>query len=166
MGIASIFAIFSIITASSGAVAASSQENGTSTPSAVIHGVHAGSTDAVLGHDRVVFDGKELSAFVAVFDNVAITAYSSTPEQTDDSPFIMANGKHVYDGAVAANFLPFGTLVRFPDLFGDKVFVVEDRMHKRFSKRMDIWMPKTSDARVFGLKRSRVEILASADIHN
>lgn len=90
---------------------------------------------------------------------VVITAYSSTPDQTDSDPFTMANGKRVHDGAIAANFLPFGTKVRIPDLFGDKVFVVEDRMHGRFSKRVDIWMPNRQDAIRFGLRNATIEIV-------
>lgn len=94
-----------------------------------------------------------------VMKGITMTAYSSTSDQTDDSPFIMANGNRVYDGAVAANFLPFGTKVRFPDLYGDKVFVVEDRMHKRFDERMDIWMGTRGEAVTFGVRKVTVEIL-------
>lgn len=90
---------------------------------------------------------------------VKATAYSSTPDQTDDSPFTMANGKRVHDGAVAANFLPFGAKVRFPELYGDKVFTVEDRMHKRFSDRVDIWMGTRSEAVRFGIQNVTMEIL-------
>jgi len=88
-----------------------------------------------------------------------ITAYSSTIGQTDDTPFIMASGKHVYDGAVAANFLPLGTKVKFPDLYGEKIFTVEDRMHERFQDRIDIWFETQTEARSFGMKRTRVEIV-------
>jgi 3D (Asp-Asp-Asp) domain-containing protein len=91
---------------------------------------------------------------------VTMTAYSSTPDQTDDTPFHTANGTYVHDGIVAANFLPFHTKVRFPELFGDKVFTVEDRMNKRFSQRMDIWMESRAAALRFGLKRNvLVEVL-------
>jgi 3D (Asp-Asp-Asp) domain-containing protein len=90
---------------------------------------------------------------------VTMTAYSSTPDQTDDSPFITANGEHVYDGGVACNFLPFGAKVRFPDYFGDKVFTVNDRMAKRFSDRIDVWMETRSDALQFGRRTLAVEIL-------
>jgi hypothetical protein len=55
-----------------------------------------------------------------------VTAYSSTADQTDSSPFITANGKNVKDGIVACNFLAFGTKVKFPDMYGDKVFTVEE----------------------------------------
>ncbi|MBI2674482.1 MAG: 3D domain-containing protein, partial [Candidatus Yanofskybacteria bacterium] len=61
---------------------------------------------------------------------VMASAYSSTPDQTDDTPFITAWGTQVRDGIIAANFLPFGTLVKMPDLYGDKIFTVEDRMNK------------------------------------
>lgn len=90
---------------------------------------------------------------------VTMTAYSSTPDQTDDSPFITANGEHVYDGGVACNFLPFGAKVRIPDYFGDKVFTVNDRMAKRFSDRIDVWMETRSDALQFGRRTLAVEIL-------
>lgn len=89
---------------------------------------------------------------------VTVTAYSSTPDQTDDSPFIAATGKRVHDGMVAANFLRFGTRVRFPDNYGDKNFFVEDRMHERFSDRMDIWMETREEAMQFGIRRIKVEI--------
>lgn len=93
---------------------------------------------------------------------VVVTAFSSTPDQTDDTPFIMASGEYVYDGAIAANFLPFGAQVRFPDLYDDKVFTVEDRMNKRHSKRMDIWMETRSEAKEFGIKKLKYEIVKEA----
>lgn len=71
---------------------------------------------------------------------VVVTAYSSTPDQTDGSPFTTAMGSQVRDGIIACNFLPFGTKVRLPEFSGDKVFVVEDRMAKRNSHKLDIWM--------------------------
>lgn len=89
---------------------------------------------------------------------VTVTAYSSTPDQTDDSPFTTANGTRVRDGIVAANFLRFGTRVRLPDYSGDKVFVVTDRMHPRFSDRMDIWMETREAAQQFGIRRLKVEV--------
>lgn len=91
-----------------------------------------------------------------------ITAYSSTPDQTDDSPFITASGKHVRDGIIANNMLPFGTKVRIPKLYGDKIFVVEDRMHKRKGNyHADIWFPERQQAKEFGAKTAIIEILES-----
>lgn len=90
---------------------------------------------------------------------VTITAYSSRVQETDSTPFITASGYRVRDGIVAANWLPFGTKVKIPALFGDKIFVVEDRMHRRNSEKLDIWFSETSDAFKFGVRRANVEIL-------
>lgn len=89
-----------------------------------------------------------------------ITAYNSVPEQTDDTPFITASGKRVADGIIANNLLPFGTKVRMPQLFGGKIFIVEDRMHSRKGKYMaDIWMPEYEQAKQFGAKLTEIEVL-------
>lgn len=90
---------------------------------------------------------------------VPVTAYTSDPRETDATPFITANGTQVFDGVVAANFLKFGTRVRIPDYFGDKVFVVHDRMNARYHQRLDIWTLKKSDAKSWGVRRVKVEIL-------
>lgn len=89
-----------------------------------------------------------------------VTAYSSTPCQTDNDPYITASGSQVREGVVANNILPFGTKIRFPELFGDKIFVVEDRMHWRKNNyQFDIWMDSYEKAKDFGVKQAIVEIL-------
>lgn len=88
------------------------------------------------------------------------SAYSSTIDQTDSTPFITAHGTHVRDGIIATNFLPFGTIVRIPEVFGEKIFVVEDRMHTRFSDRVDIWFPTRIEALEFGLRKVKIEIVS------
>lgn len=89
-----------------------------------------------------------------------ITAYSSTVWETDDTPFITASGKAVRDGVVANNLLPFGTKIRIPSLYGNKIFTVEDRMHwSKSDYQVDIWFPETWQAVDFGVKRGSVEIL-------
>lgn len=91
---------------------------------------------------------------------MVVTAYSSTPEETDDTPFITASGKTVEDGIVANNLLPFGTEVMIPEIYGDKIFVVEDRMHrKKGYYHLDIWFPDSQQAKDFGAKRVYIEIL-------
>ncbi|TFG35897.1 MAG: hypothetical protein E4H47_00300 [Parcubacteria group bacterium] len=91
---------------------------------------------------------------------VVITAYSSTPEETDDTPFITASGKTTEDGIIANNYLPFGTKVKIPELYGEKVFVVEDRMsRKKGNYHFDIWFPSHQEAKNFGVKRTVIEIL-------
>lgn len=92
---------------------------------------------------------------------VTMTAYSSTVDQTDSTPFTTALGTQVGDGVVAANFLPFGTKIKIPQVFGDKIFTVEDRMNKRYLERIDIWFPDRESAINFGLKTLKVQILES-----
>jgi len=98
---------------------------------------------------------------------VIASAYSSTPHQTDDSPFITANGEHVYWGGVAANILdtnnrniPFGTKLMIPDLFGDQIFTVNDRMNRRYKNNLDVWFSDTADAREFGRKTIKIVIVS------
>lgn len=88
-----------------------------------------------------------------------VTGYSSTPDQTDDTPFITAAGTHVRVGVVAANWLPLGSKIQIPELFGDRVFVVEDRMNARFTDRLDIWFPDRESAISFGKNRAKIIIL-------
>lgn len=90
---------------------------------------------------------------------VLTTAYSSTPDQTDSTPFITAANTQVRPGVVAANFLPFGTKLRLPKHFPDQTFVVEDRMHQRFSERIDIWMETREAAKQWGTRYITVEVL-------
>jgi len=90
---------------------------------------------------------------------VTVTAYSSTPDQTDSTPFITASGTGVRDGIVACNFLRFGTRVRFPDIYGDKVFVVEDRMALKNNHKIDIWFETREDAKQFGVQQLKVDVL-------
>ncbi|MDP2648008.1 MAG: hypothetical protein Q8P35_02095 [Candidatus Yanofskybacteria bacterium] len=90
---------------------------------------------------------------------VSLSGYSSTPDQTDDSPFITAKGTYVRDGIVAANFLPFGTAIKIPSLYGDKIFVVEDRMNKRYWLNVDIWFPERETAKQLGRRTVAIEVL-------
>ena len=94
--------------------------------------------------------------------NIPITAYTSDVAQTDSTPCITASGLDVcernVENVVAANFLPIGTRVRIPELYGDRIFYVEDRMNARYNYKMDIWMKDITDAREFGLKYAEVEI--------
>ncbi len=92
-----------------------------------------------------------------------ITAYNSLPEQTNDQPCITANGfnvcEHGIEDTIAANFLKFGTKVRIPDLFGDRIFIVRDRMNQRYPSRVDVWMLERDDAIQFGIRNAKIEIV-------
>lgn len=100
---------------------------------------------------------------------VEMTAYSSTPDQTDDSPFITASNTYVRDGIVALNGFPFKTKVQFPELFPGKTFVVEDRMNKRYSfentgkYRVDVWFADRDTAIKFGYKRAVTMVVVADD---
>ena len=118
-------------------------------------------------------NGDYFSAFMVTGDSVmavnmskvpnmirtTLTAYSSTPDQTDDTPFITASNTRVRDGIIASNFLAFGTKVQIPSLFGDKVFTVEDRMARKHNDKIDIWFPERYLAKNFGVKEAEVIIL-------
>jgi len=90
---------------------------------------------------------------------VIVTGYSSTEDQSDSTPFITASGSRVNDGTVACNFLRFGTRVRFPDIYGDKIFVVKDRMALKNSHKIDVWFTSRGEAIQFGVRQLRVEVL-------
>jgi 3D (Asp-Asp-Asp) domain-containing protein len=96
--------------------------------------------------------------------NTVLTAYNSDIGQTDDSPCITASGfdvcKHGAEDTVAINGYRMGTRVRFPELFGDRVFVVRDRMNARYnSTHVDVWMLSKADAKSFGIKSAKMEVL-------
>ncbi len=91
---------------------------------------------------------------------VIITGYSSSPEETDESPLITASGAQVREGIVANNKYPFGTEIRIPEIYGDEIFVIEDRMHrKKGYYHVDIWFPSKDEAKIFGAKRTYIEVL-------
>jgi 3D (Asp-Asp-Asp) domain-containing protein len=95
---------------------------------------------------------------------ILVTAYSSTKDQTDASPCITANGfnvcKNGAENVIAANFLPFGARVQFPEYFGAREFIVQDRMNARYSNRVDIWMKTRVAAKQFGVKRLKMVVVS------
>lgn len=93
---------------------------------------------------------------------VVVTGYSSDAWQTDSTPFVTASGSDVKDGIAANNLLPFGTEIRIPELYGDKIFIIEDRMNsKKGYYHVDIWFPEYEQAKEFGAKNVYIEVLSS-----
>lgn len=93
-----------------------------------------------------------------------VTAYNSEVSQCWGDPCVTATGfnvcEHGIEDTIATNRLPFGTKLRIPQLFGDRIFTVRDRMNRRYHNRMDVWMISEKDARNFGVKRDvRVQVL-------
>jgi 3D (Asp-Asp-Asp) domain-containing protein len=91
--------------------------------------------------------------------DLTVTAYSSTVDQCDSDPFTTASGTRVHDGTVAANFLPFGTHVTFPDYSGNKVYTIEDRTNAKYSSRADMWMVSRSAALQFGKRHLQMVVV-------
>jgi 3D (Asp-Asp-Asp) domain-containing protein len=101
------------------------------------------------------------------YRNIPITAYSSTVDQTDNTPCITANGYDLCDAdeenVIAANFLKFGTKIRMPELYGERIFTVQDRMNARYYYRADIWMKTRKSAQTFGIKYTTIEVVTEVE---
>jgi 3D (Asp-Asp-Asp) domain-containing protein len=94
---------------------------------------------------------------------VTATAYNSLPEQTDSEPHLAAWGDSLTPGmkviAVSQDLIPVGlgrrTPVKIEGIPG--VYLVLDKMHKRWEKRIDIYMGHDLEAaRAWG--KRQVEI--------
>ena len=94
---------------------------------------------------------------------VTATAYNSLPEQTDADPHMAAWGDPLAPGmkviAVSRDLIPVGlgrrTPVKIEGFPG--VYLVLDKMHKRWEKRIDIYMGHDLEAALVWGKR-QVEI--------
>jgi 3D (Asp-Asp-Asp) domain-containing protein len=117
------------------------------------------STPAIVATNRIGAGVTFSTATGHTMCGITSTGYNSLVEQTDSTPFIAADGTRVFDGMVAANFLKFGTKIKIPAYYGDKVFTVHDRMAVRFSSRVDIWFEHKPDAMKWGKRTICIEIL-------
>ena len=100
---------------------------------------------------------------------VTATAYNSHSSQTDDTPNIAAWGDRLEPGmraiAVSRDLIPLGFVrgarVRIEGFPGRR-FVVLDRMHYRWRRRIDIYMGDDLEAaRKWGRRRVRVHYFSS-----
>jgi len=94
---------------------------------------------------------------------VTATAYNSVPEQTDAQPNVTAWGDQLEPGmkviAVSRDLIPLGLDHRAPvsieGLPGQ--YLVLDKMHARWEKRIDIYMGADLEAaRAWGLRQVRI----------
>ena len=94
---------------------------------------------------------------------VTATAYNSVPEQTDDQPEVTAWGDRLAPGmkviAVSRDLIPLGldhrAAVSIEGLPGE--YLVLDKMHARWEKRIDIYMGQDIDAaRAWGARQVRI----------
>ena len=90
-------------------------------------------------------------AYVAI-----VTAYSSSPEETDGDPWTTASGKPVREGIVACSGkYPFGT--KF--LIEGEVYECLDRLAPRYDHRIDIWKSSKLEALEYGKKELQVQLV-------
>ena len=98
---------------------------------------------------------------------VKVTAYNPTEDQCDDDPLITASLTRVEDGIIALSrdleqtlHLKFGDLVTLKTPDGETIgtFRFQDRMHKRWRRRVDIFMWERSEALNFGIKSAQMYI--------
>jgi len=95
---------------------------------------------------------------VIASDVVPSTAYNSLEAQTDSTPWITASGTRCRWGVVASNHLAIGTKIKIEG-FGDQIFIVEDRMNRRYNRKIDIWMPTYKEAINYGSRTIKYYVL-------
>jgi 3D (Asp-Asp-Asp) domain-containing protein len=96
------------------------------------------------------------------FIRAVVTGYSSTPDQTDETPWLTAWSTQTRPGVIALSRDLLRTFTAgAPFDFGDKIlvagvgiFLVEDTMASRWTNRADIWFPTRLQARQWGLKET------------
>lgn len=100
---------------------------------------------------RGYYDFNILKEFEAI-----VTGYSSTIDQTDDTPFITASGKEVKDGILACpRKYPFESKFEIDG----KEYICEDRLHIRYDDRFDIWFSTREQAKAFGTSIKNIKLL-------
>lgn len=89
-----------------------------------------------------------------------VTGYTSSEDETDDTPFITASGARTASEHIACPIrYPFGTKVEIEG----EVYVCEDRMNRRYQHqdRFDRWFETKEEAFEWGLQELEVIILTS-----
>lgn len=95
---------------------------------------------------------------------VTVTGYSSTPEETDDTPGITAAGTPARAGIIALSQdmlreytpgAPFSYHDRV-EIPGLGQFRVEDTMHPRWTRRADVWFGSRAEAFSWGIRSRRL----------
>ena len=92
-----------------------------------------------------------------VFVLATITAYTSSVDETDDTPFETASGSRTRDGIVACPpKYEFGTKIYIKG----KEYLCEDRMNRRYhdQERFDMWIETKAEAFDWGVRELLVEV--------
>ncbi len=110
---------------------------------------------------------------------VRSTAYNSSADQTDSSPWTTSTGARTRYGIIALSRdllrrIPYGSRVQLEDggswaggrgrgkynaMLKDTVFVVEDTMHARKTGMIDVWLPAKRHALQWGVRRLNMRIV-------
>ncbi len=110
---------------------------------------------------------------------VRSTAYNSSADQTDSSPWTTSTGARTHYGIIALSRdllrrIPYGSRVRLEDggswmggrgrgkynaMLKDTLFVVEDTMHARKTGMIDVWLPAKRHALQWGVRRLNMRIV-------
>lgn len=105
----------------------------------------------------------EKSLIISEIINGQVTMYSSEVGQTDDTPFITANGDTVGHGTIACpSRYEFGTIV---EINGIK-YKCNDRMHQRYrtGNYFDVWVPEKATALEWGRRDTIIKIYSKAEL--
>ena len=87
-----------------------------------------------------------------------VSAYTSSIDETDDTPFITASGTETRHGVLACPArLKFGTQIEIEG----RIYFCEDRMAERYANQevYDVWMPSKELAREWGRRNLKIKIL-------
>jgi 3D (Asp-Asp-Asp) domain-containing protein len=85
-----------------------------------------------------------------------VTAYTSSPDETDNTPHITASGARTREGIIACpRKYEFGTLFYIE---GKGLYECQDRTHPRFDDRFDIWMKTKKEAFKWGVQQRKITI--------
>jgi 3D (Asp-Asp-Asp) domain-containing protein len=101
------------------------------------------------------------------FVQAVVTGYSSTPDQTDDTPWLTAWSTQTRPGVIALSRDLLRTFTEgAPFDFGDRilvagvgVFLVEDTMADRWTNRADIWFRTRTQAQQWGRRETLLALV-------
>lgn len=98
-------------------------------------------------------------SLAAVFwTTVSMSAY--TPHETG-SRTTASGGKAKEGYTCAANFVPLGSAI----IYNGHKYIVQDRMHPKYNRHVDIFMESHKEAIKFGRKEAKVQVITSDDKH-
>lgn len=95
--------------------------------------------------------------------NIIATAFCLCKACCSDADGLTASGTMPREGVTiaASRAIPLGTRVALtiPGAFTNRVFIVEDRLARRFDNRVDVFISSHRRAKVFGKQNGRLTII-------